>query len=185
MKVLCAVLLIGLLGCGGNPLQTRTTTLNATPSTVSGFVSTVQFNQAATSQGSNSAVTVVTFIPQVPQTSPTTNIIFCGNMVNEFVPNTFATVTFTPGQGCSSLVSLSPVSLVSLSGFVSIVQVTTSTNNSLVTTVTFLLPAPQNGLAETIGFCGNVGNQFAMNGFMTVTFTQAAGCANIVAAGTA
>jgi hypothetical protein len=181
MKGLCAVLLFGLLGCGGNPLRTRTTTLNATPSTVSGFVSTVQFNQAATSQGSNSAVTVVTFIPQVPQTSPTTNITFCGNVVNEFVPNTFATVTFTPGQGCSSIVSLAPISFVALSGFISIVQVTVSGNDSLVTTVTFLLPAPQNGLAETIAFCGNVGNQFAMNGFMTVTFTQAIGCANIVA----
>ncbi len=185
MKVLCAVLLIGLLGCGGNPLRTRTTTLNATPSTVSGFVSTVQFNQAATSPGSNSAVTVVTFIPQVPQISPTTNITFCGNVVSEFVANTFATVTFTPGQGCSSLLSLFPASLVSLSGIVSIVQVTSSTNNSLVTTVTFLLPPPQNGLAETIGFCGNVGNQFAMNGFMTVTFTQVLGCANIVAVRTA
>ena len=178
MKAWCAVLLIGLLGCGSNPRRTLTS-LNATPLTVNGFVSTVQLNTAATSMGGNSTVTVVTFIPELPQRFPTTTITFCGNAAGEFVPNTFATVTFTPGQGCSTIVSLSPTTFVSLSGFVSIVQLTISANSSPVTTVTFLLPPPQNGLAETIIFCGNVGNLFALNGFMTVTFTQAGSCATV------
>lgn len=184
MKGLSAVLLIGLLGCGANPLQTRMSSLNATPSTVSGFVNTVQVTQQATSQGANSLVTVVNFIPQLPQTNPTTSISFCGNVVNQFAPNTFATVTFTPGVGCSTIASLLPTAFVSLSGFVSIVQLTVSSNSSPLTSVTFLLAPPQNGLAETIAFCGNVGNQFAVNGFMTVSFRQAMGCANIVTAAT-
>ena len=176
------LLVIGLLGCGGNPLRIRTTTTNSNPSSISGFVSTVQLNHAAASQGSNSAVTVVSFIPQSPQMSPVSNLTFCGNVVSEFVLNTFATVTFTTGQGCSNIVSLFPMSFVSLSGFVSIIQLTTSGSNFPVTMVTFLLPGPQNGLAETIAFCGNVGNQFPLNGFMNVSFTQGGGCATVVSA---
>jgi hypothetical protein len=186
MRVLAAVLLTGLivlgLGCGANRLQTRTSLLNGTPLSVSGFVSTVQLSQGATSQGGDSLVTVVGFIPQSPQMNPITNLTFCGNVVSEFVLNTFATVTFTIGQGCSNLVSLFPMSFVSLSGFVSIIQLTSLGSNSPVTMVTFLLPGPQNGLAETIAFCGNVGNQFALNGFMNVSFTQGGGCASIVSA---
>ena len=179
MKAWCAVLLIGLLGCGSNPQHTLTASLNATPLSVSGFVSTVQLNTAATSMGGNSTVTVVTFIPELPQNSPTTSIIFCGDAAGDFVPNTFATVAFTPGQGCSTIVSLSPTTFVALSGFVSIVQVTISARNSPVTMVTFLLPPPQNGLAETIAFCGNVGSQFVLNGMMTVNFRQGEGCATV------
>ena len=176
------LLVIGLVGCGGNPLRIRTTTTNSNPSIISGFVRTVQLNHAATSQGSNSAVTAVSFIPQLPQTSPITNITFCGNVVGEFVLNTFATVSFTPGAGCATIVSLFPMSFVSLSGFVSIIQLTTSGSNSPVTMVTFLLPGPQTGLAETIAFCGSVGNQFALNGLMNVSFTQGGSCATIVSA---
>ena len=187
MKVLMAALLtgllvIGLLGCGANRMQTRTSLLNGTPLSISGFVSTAQLSHAATSQGGNSLVTVVSFIPQTPQMSPVSNLTFCGNVVSEFVLNTFATVTFTTGQGCSNIVSLFPMSFVSLSGFVSIIQLTTSGSNFPVTMVTFLLPGPQNGLAETIAFCGNVGNQFPLNGFMNVSFTQGGGCATVVSA---
>jgi hypothetical protein len=175
---MAVLLLIGLLGCGGNRQQTLTASLNATPSSVSGFVSTVQLN-TATSMGGNSTVTVVTFIPQLPQNSPTTSITFCGDAAGDFVPNTFATVAFTPGQGCSTILSLSPTTFVALSGFVSIIQVTISARNSPVTMVTFLLPPPQNGLAETIAFCGNVGSQFVLNGMMTVNFRQGEGCASV------
>ncbi|HET7208731.1 MAG TPA: hypothetical protein VFI95_19290, partial [Terriglobales bacterium] len=50
--------------------------------------------------------------------------------------------------------------LVTVSGFVSVVQITTivsaSGTTTLVTVVTFL----QTGTASTINFCGNFGNQF-------------------------
>jgi hypothetical protein len=95
------------------------------------------------------------------------------------VPNSFATVQFKQGLGCSTLVSLLPTPFVSLTGTVSIVQLTNS-NNSLATLVTFLLPAPQNGFSVTLAFCGNAAGQFVVNGIMTVSFTQGQGCSNIV-----
>jgi hypothetical protein len=180
--LLTGLLVIGLLGCGANRMQTRTSLLNGTPLSISGFVSTVQLSQAATSQGGNSLVTVVSFIPQSPQMSPVNNLTFCGNVVSEFVLNTFATVSFTSGAGCATIVSLTPMSFVSLSGFVSIIQLTSAGTGSPITMVTFLLPGPQTGLAETIAFCGNVGNQFALNGFMNVSFTQGESCASVIAA---
>jgi hypothetical protein len=48
--------------------------------------------------------------------------------------------------------------------------------------VTFLLPAPQNGLAESLAFCGNVAGQFVVNGMMTVSFSQGQGCATVISA---
>jgi hypothetical protein len=155
--------------------------LNATPFSVSGFVSTVQLSKAATTLGSNSLVTLVTLIPQLPQNGPSTSLVFCGNVVGDFALNTFTTVALTPGQGCSTIVSLFPMSFVSLSGFVSIVQVTVA-GNSPVTMVTLLLPFPQNGLAETVAFCGNVAIDFALNSFMTVNFTQGLGCSTVMSA---
>jgi hypothetical protein len=95
------------------------------------------------------------------------------------VPNSFASVQFKQGSGCSTLVSLLPTPFVSISGTVSIVQLTNS-NNSLITLVTFLLPTPQNGFSETLAFCGNVAGQFVVNGMMTVSFTQGQACSNIV-----
>jgi len=182
MKVLYALLLIGLLGCGADPHRSLTVSgINAAPLSVSGFVNTIQLTTSATSLGSNSPVTVVTFIPQLPQNTPTTSIVFCGNVANQLFLNTFATVQFTQGLGCSTIVSLFPTAFVSLTGFVSIVQLTGS-DGSPMTLVTFLLPAPQNGLAETLAFCGNVASQFGVNGMMTVTFSQGQGCATIISA---
>ncbi|HKC71961.1 MAG TPA: hypothetical protein VKB60_10080 [Terriglobales bacterium] len=141
----------------------------------------IQLTTSATSLGSNSPVTVVTFIPQLPQNTPSTSIIFCGNVANQFFLNTFASVQFTQGLGCSTLVSLFPTAFVSLTGFVSIVQLT-GTTGSPVTMVTFILPAPQNGFAETLAFCGNVASQFGVNGMMTVNFSQGQGCATLISA---
>lgn len=183
MKGLYAVLLIGLLGCGGNPHRPATISLfNAAPLSVSGFVNAIQLTTSATSRGSNSPVTVVTFIPQLPQNGPAMTITFCGNVANNFVLNTFATVQFTQAPGCSTIVSLLPVAFVSITGFVSIVHLTGSAENSLVTLVTFILPSPQNGLTETVAFCGNVTGDFVVNGMMTVSFSQGQGCATIISA---
>jgi hypothetical protein len=77
--------------------------------------------------------------------------------------------------------SLLPTAFVSLTGFVSTVQVTGSVGSPL-TLVTFILPAPQNGLAETLTFCGDVAGQFGVNGTMTVSFSQGQGCATVISA---
>jgi hypothetical protein len=50
--------------------------------------------------------------------------------------------------------------------------------------VTFILPSPQNGLAETLAFCGNVAGQFVVNGFVNVSFNQGQGCATLISATT-
>ena len=181
MKGLYALLLIGLLGCGDPHRSATISGINTAPLSVSGFVSTIQLTTSATSTGSNSPVTVVTFIPQLPQNTPTMRITFCGNAANQFLLNTFATVQFTQGLGCSTLVSLFPTTLVSISGFVSIVQLTGSAGSPM-TLVTFILPPPQNGLAETLAFCGNVSGQFGVNGMMTVSFSQGQGCATVISA---
>jgi hypothetical protein len=182
MKALYALLLIGLFGCGADPHRSLTVSgINAAPLSVSGFVNSVRLTTSATSLGSTSPVTIITFIPQLPPNTPTNSITFCGNVANQFNLNTFATVQFTQGLGCASIVSLLPTPFVSLTGFVSVVQLTGSSGSS-VTLVTFILPAPQNGLAETLAFCGNVTSQFVVNGMMTVSFSQDQGCATIISA---
>ena len=72
----------------------------------------------------------------------------------------------------------------SVNGFVSVIQITTiitaGSTTTLVTIVTFL----QFGRASTINFCGNIRNQFVLNAFTTVDFTQGQNCATIVAIST-
>jgi len=74
--------------------------------------------------------------------------------------------------------------LVTVSGLVSVVQITTIVSaggtTTLVTVVTFL----QTGTASTVNFCGNIGNQFILNTFTTVNFAQGQPCATIVAIST-
>jgi hypothetical protein len=74
--------------------------------------------------------------------------------------------------------------LVTVSGFVSVIQITTIISSggttTLVTVVTFL----QTGTASTINFCGNLGNQFVVNAFTTVDFTQGQSCATMIAIST-
>jgi hypothetical protein len=184
MKGLLAVLLLGLLGCGAgrdSHLSAAISAANNSPLSVSGFVSSIQLTTFATSQGSNSLVTVVTFIPQSPQNTPTNTLTFCGNVAGDFVQNTFATVQFTQGPGCATIISSLPTPFVTLTGLVSIVQVTTA-HNGLVTLVTFILQFPQNGMTEMLPFCGNVAGQFPVNGMMTVSFTQGQTCATVVSA---
>ena len=182
MKGLYALLLIGLLGCGVDPHRSLTVIgINTAPLSVSGFVTTIQLTTSATNLGSNSLVTVVTFIPQFPQFAPLTSITFCGNVSTQFIQNTFTTVQFTPGLGCATIVSLLPMTFVSITGFVSIVQLT-GAGGLPVTMVTFLMPGPLGGLSETVGFCGNVVKQFLVNGTMIVSFTPGTVCSSIVSA---
>ena len=74
--------------------------------------------------------------------------------------------------------------LVTVSGVVSVIHITTIISaggtTTLVTVVTFL----QTGTASTINFCGDVGNQFVVNTFTTVDFTQGQSCATVVAIST-
>ena len=181
MKSTMVLLLFALLGCGSNAHRALTTAESSgTPLTISGFVSAVRLTRSATNSGSSSLVTVVTFIPPIPQNSSITRITFCGNVANEFITSSFVTVAFAQGSDCSTIVSLTPNRFVSISGVVSIVQLTALADNSFVTIVTFIPPSPQNGLAETISFCGAVENKFLLNAFMTVNFTQGQGCSSLL-----
>lgn len=91
--------------------------------------------------------------------------------------------------GCDGVVifwAVPSTTPVTVSGFVSIVQITTigtGQTTTFVTAVTFL-PFAQSGTASTISFCGNVGNQFVLNAFTTVSFTRGPGCATIIAIST-
>ena len=91
--------------------------------------------------------------------------------------------------GCNGVVFFSagfhPTNtLVTVSGLVSVIQITTirSTGGTttFVTVVTFL----QSGTGSTIDFCGNVGDQFVVNTFTTVDFTQGPSCGTIIAVST-
>ncbi len=64
----------------------------------------------------------------------------------------------------------------SISGTVSIVQLTTGTGGTVITAVTLLTGAN----AQTVNFCGNVVGQFPVNTFVTVHFNQATPCSTIV-----
>lgn len=74
--------------------------------------------------------------------------------------------------------------LVTVSGFVSVIQITTIIGSggttTFVTVVTFL----QSGTGSTINFCGNVRNQFVVDAFTTVDFTQGQTCGTIIAIST-
>ena len=91
--------------------------------------------------------------------------------------------------GCSGLIFFSGTrppsnTLATISGIVSVVQITTiiapSGTATLITVVTFL----QFGTGTSINFCGNTGTQFVVNSFTTVNFTQGPNCATIVAIST-
>jgi hypothetical protein len=69
--------------------------------TVSGFVSSVQLITVR-SNGTPIEVTVVT----LQQTLGFTTTNFCGNVVAQFPMNSFAQVSFQPGQPCSTIVMI-------------------------------------------------------------------------------
>jgi hypothetical protein len=72
----------------------------------------------------------------------------------------------------------------SISGFVSMIQVTTAGTDrgpdSVVTVVTFIPQTPQAGTLGTLTFCGDASSDFVLNTFATANFTQGQGCSTIV-----
>lgn len=102
------VLLIGLLGCGSShdPRFSQSNVPGAGQLTISGFVSTVQVTTTGTNLGPNTVVTVVTFVSQTPQAGNLGTLTFCGDLSRVFVLNTFASVNFTQGQGCSTVTTV-------------------------------------------------------------------------------
>jgi len=86
----------GVCGCGVIRIQG---VFGAGVETVSGFVSGVQLITVG-SNGTTIEVTVVT----LQQTLGFTTTNFCGNVVAQFPMNSFAQVSFTPGQPCSTIV---------------------------------------------------------------------------------
>lgn len=102
------VLLIGLLGCGSShdPRVSQSNVPGAGQLSFSGFVSSVQVTTTGTNFGPNTVVTVVTFVAQTPQAGNLGTLTFCGDVANVFVLNTFATVNFTQGQGCSTVITV-------------------------------------------------------------------------------
>jgi hypothetical protein len=95
MKLLLAVLLIGLVGCSGFVFVSNLPATGATSAI--GFVSIVQFGSVV----HNGAVVSVTFVTLLHSGSAS-NFTFCGNMAGQFPVNKNVRVDFTPGSPCSS-----------------------------------------------------------------------------------
>jgi hypothetical protein len=102
------VLLIAAVGCGSShdPRFSQGNVPGAGQLTISGFVNAVQVTTAGTNLGPNTVVTVVTFVAQTPQAGTLGTLTFCGDFSNLFVLNTFETVNFTQGQGCSTVITV-------------------------------------------------------------------------------
>jgi hypothetical protein len=99
MRRILAVLLISVLGCGG--VSFRGTFLPGnTVFTVSGFVTFIEFR---TFPESTIPITIVTFLPDF---KPDTTVIFCGDLTSELFLDDFATVDFTEGPDCATVLNI-------------------------------------------------------------------------------
>jgi hypothetical protein len=67
---------------------------------VTGFVSLVELT---TVQDSTIIVTIVTFLPDF---SPATTVIFCGDLTQQLFLDDFATVNFTQGPTCATALAI-------------------------------------------------------------------------------
>jgi hypothetical protein len=88
-----------LCGCGAIRIQGF---VGSDFSTVSGFVSSVQVTNVPGAGGTVIVVTIVTF----QQTLGSIATSFCGNLGAQFPTNSFAQVSFKPGQPCSTIVAI-------------------------------------------------------------------------------
>lgn len=99
MRRIVAVLLICLLGCGGGrfqgPLRSGSPVFSVT-----GFVSLVELT---TVLDSTIVVTIVTFLPDF---SPATTVVFCGDLTQQLFLDDFATVNFTQGPTCATALAI-------------------------------------------------------------------------------
>lgn len=97
-----AILLFALLllpGCGNVFIRAN---WNGNNQTVSGIVSVVQLTVVIDGNNVSTQVTVVTLLDNMGASS----FSFCGDQRFQFPPDRFAQATFTPGQTCSTLLSV-------------------------------------------------------------------------------
>ena len=81
--------------------------------------------------------------------------------------------------GCGNVFVRGAINFSTISGFVSIVQLTTVIDDGssvLVTFVTFL----QQGTSTTMGFCGDQTSQFPLNQMVTTNFNPGQPCATLI-----
>jgi hypothetical protein len=99
MRRILAVLLISVLGCGGDSFRGTFLPGNAV-FTVSGFVTFIEFR---TFPESTIPITTVTFLPDF---EPVTTVIFCGDLTQELFLDDFATVDFTEEPDCATVLNI-------------------------------------------------------------------------------
>ena len=97
MRRLLAILLIGLVGCGGVRFQSNFQPRNAV-FTISGFVSDIQFTTVIGQAGTLINVTLITF----EQSFSSSTVSFCGDIGNQFFFDAFTIVDFTQGPNCDT-----------------------------------------------------------------------------------
>jgi hypothetical protein len=175
MRGIFLLSLLMLFGCSGALMNNDPHSQVVSPPgnavlSMSGFVNLVQLN------GGGSPSTTVTFIPQTPQAGPLGTLTFCGDVVNGFVLNTFTTVTFTQGPGCSQIVSIVPDTISSASGVVTMSQLVSGASPPQ----TLVGLASQGSPVTTFTFCGDVTKEFKLDASVTVRFIQGQTCASIV-----
>ena len=99
MRCFLAVLLIlSLCGCGGARFQA--TFRSNTQFSITGVILFVDFVPILNSPF---AVTSITFLPDF---IPATTVSFCGDLTQQLFPNDFATVTFTQGSNCDTVLTI-------------------------------------------------------------------------------
>jgi hypothetical protein len=102
---LLSMLVIPLLcACGGITLQGG---FHPTTVTSSGLVSFVQFTSASDGNGSLVSVTIVTLAAVGGTAGSAETLTLCGNHGPSFPLNTFVRMSFRPGPGCGTLLSVS------------------------------------------------------------------------------
>jgi hypothetical protein len=95
-----AILLFPILltaGCGN-------VFIRANNQTVSGVVSVVQLT--IVTDGNNVSTQVTAVVVTLRDNLGASNFTFCGDQRFQFPPDRFAQATFTPGQTCSTLLSV-------------------------------------------------------------------------------
>jgi hypothetical protein len=97
--VLVVCLLIAGIGCGNIFIRGAIQPGN---STVSGFISVVQFSTVIGGDGTMIQVTFVTFL----QEGASSTIGFCGDQRSQFPMEQKVRAQFTPGQLCDSIIQI-------------------------------------------------------------------------------
>jgi len=99
-----AILLFPILltaGCGNVFIRAN---WNGNNQTVSGVVSVVQLT--IVTDGNNVSTQVTAVVVTLRDNLGASNFTFCGDQRFQFPPDRFAQATFTPGQTCSTLLSV-------------------------------------------------------------------------------